>query len=57
MKKIILNNGAIVTVSLRVANTIRDRIIEGCNDFQCFTDENNDVSIIINLKDVSFLGN
>jgi uncharacterized protein YlzI (FlbEa/FlbD family) len=55
MKTITFNNGKTLKVSQEVANIIKDRIISGGKNFQCFSQESDNVSIIINVSEICFL--
>lgn len=55
MKKINFKNGTTIDISLEVASIIRDRILEGCKKFQTFSDENNEVLLIVNLDEVVYI--
>lgn len=55
-KEIVFTNGERITVSIEIANIIRDRILEGCKNFQCFIDgKSGNIDKIINLNEVSFI--
>lgn len=56
MFKIYFKNGTSVNVSQRVMNIIRDRVTEGCGQFQCFLREDNeDAFLIINLSEITHI--
>jgi hypothetical protein len=50
--KIIFKNGHEEEVPYEVAKLLRDNLLKGCADFQCFSDENNKVFLIVNLKEI-----
>ena len=50
--KIHFKNGITKQVPLQVAETIKQRIIEGCRNFQIFSDENNELLLVINLTEI-----
>lgn len=53
MKEIIFKNGSTLVVSQKIANVIRDRIIEGAKQFQCFTEgDDPNVTIIVNVSEI-----
>ena len=54
--KIVFKNGKEIKIKQEVADTIRKRVIEGCANFQCFTNtDNGKVFLIVNLEEVSFI--
>jgi hypothetical protein len=52
MKTIYFKNGSTVEISLETAKILRQRIIEGCGDFQVFTDENDDPCLFVNVSEI-----
>ena len=48
-KIIYFKNGNNILISQEVANTLRDRIIQGCPNYQCFTSDDGDCDIIIKV--------
>ena len=56
MKTIHFISGGSGEVPQWVADAIRDKVLEGCGKFQCYSDElgtKGKVDLIINLEDVS----
>ena len=48
-------NGTIKVITQDVAEILKKNIINGCQDFQIFTDENNIVILFIKLSEVVFI--
>ena len=51
--KIIFKNGHEEQIPYEIAAALRDMLIKGCVDFQCFGDEFNNLLLIVNLKEVA----
>mgnify|MGYP000388363379 len=51
-KTITFKNGKTMLVTQDVANILHKRIVEGCNNFQCFEDENKNSDRIINISEI-----
>ena len=51
-KTITFKNGKTILVTQDVANILHKRIVEGCNNFQCFEDENKNSDRIINISEI-----
>lgn len=52
-KKLTFTNGKEISVPIDVANTIRDKIIEGSPKFQCFAiGGSGDVTYLINVSEI-----
>lgn len=54
MKNIVFNNGKELKVTEEIANIIHKRILEGCNNWQCF-EHDEGLDIIVNLNQVSYI--
>jgi len=54
MKTITFKNGETMQIKNAEANTLRDNIINGCNNFQCFSD-GDELAFMINLSEVAFI--
>lgn len=52
MKTVHFKNGSTIEITQKVANILMQNITKGCGNFQCFSDENNQVDFIINLSEV-----
>ena len=48
-------NGMTKKISKSVAEIINKRIIEGCGKFQTFSNENNNLFLVINLGDIVYI--
>ncbi len=53
MKTIYFKNGKTQEVSQKIVDVISQRILEGCNNFQTFSDENNECFLIVNMSEIS----
>ena len=42
-------------INIEVAKAIRQKIIDGCGQFQIFSDENDEPWLFINLKEIVFI--
>mgnify|MGYP001354490377 CR=1 FL=1 len=51
-KTITFKNGKTMLVKQDVANILHERIVEGCNKFICFEDENKNSYRIINISEI-----
>lgn len=52
--KIHFKNGTVKKVPYEVVETLKNKLIEGCGSFQCFSIENK-VVLIVNLGEVVFI--
>ena len=52
MKKIFFKNGSTTQISVEVAKILRQRIFEGCEIFQVFTDETDDPYLFVNVSEI-----
>ena len=52
--KVIFNNGKSIKITQEVADIINKRLMEGCSEWQTFSD-NNQVFLMINLSQISFI--
>jgi hypothetical protein len=55
MKKIYFRDGSTMEINIEVAKAIRQKIIDGCGQFQIFSDENDEPWLFINLKEIVFI--
>lgn len=55
MRTIHFKNGKTKKISQEIANIIRNSIIKGCSDFQCFSNDEDDVHLIIKLGEVVYI--
>jgi hypothetical protein len=55
MKTVYFKSGLKLEVKNEIVKTIIDRVTRGCGDFQCFSTEENEPILIINLSDVSHI--
>ena len=53
---ITFKSGNKVKITQQTANIIHDQIVKGCSKFQCFSDENNNSILIINLDEIECIG-
>ena len=53
MKTIYFKNGKTQEVSQKIVDVINQRILEGCKNFQTFSDENNECFLIVNMSEIS----
>jgi hypothetical protein len=53
--KIYFKNGMTKEVTKEIGEIVNKRIIEGCHDFQTFSNENGDLILIINLQEVVYI--
>ncbi len=54
MGTIHFKNGEKKEISQKMAKILNDRIIEGCKDWQCFSDKDQPF-LIVNLTEVTFI--
>ena len=54
MRIIHFKNGDKKEIDQKIAQTLNDRIVEGCKDWQCFSDDEQ-VFLIVNLTEVTFI--
>jgi len=52
MKTIYFKNGSTTQISVETAKVLRQRIIEGCGNFQIFSDENDDPFLFVNVSEI-----
>jgi hypothetical protein len=52
MKTIYFKNGATAQISVEIAKVLRQRIMDGCGNFQIFTDENDDPFLFVNVSEI-----
>jgi hypothetical protein len=52
MKTIYFKNGSETRISLEIAKALRQRIVDGCGNFQIFTDENDDPFLFVNVSEI-----
>ena len=55
MKTIYFKNGKTQEVSQKIVDVINQRILEGCKNFQTFSDENNECFLIVNMSEISLV--
>ena len=55
MKKIHFKNGGAVEISSEIAKTLQENIIKGCNDWQIFSDENDNPILFVKLSEVTYI--
>jgi len=54
--KVYFKNGEWVQINQEIAQILRQRIQEGCQPFQVFSDaQTKDVELIINLQEVTYI--
>ena len=53
MRTIHFKNGKIQEVNQKIVDVMSQRIMEGCKNFQAFSDENNECFLIINMSEIS----
>lgn len=53
MRTIYFKNGKTQEVSQKILDVIKQRMLEGCKNFQTFTDENNECFLIVNMTEIS----
>ena len=51
--KIVFNNGHVQPIAQEVADIIKNKVVEGCNQFQAFYDEDLKTTLIVNLSEVT----
>ena len=52
MKTIYFKNGSTTQISLEIAKMLRQRITEGCGNFQIFSDENDEPFLFVNVTEI-----
>ena len=55
MKTIHFKNGTSKQISLEVANLLRDIILNGSPDFQMFSDQKEDLLLLINISEIVYI--
>lgn len=48
-------SGSKLEISIEIGMIIRDRILEGAKQFQCFSDTNSEKVIMINLNEIEHI--
>ncbi len=52
MKTIVYKNGIKQGISQETANKLKHQILKGCNNFQIFEDENENLNFMINVSEI-----
>lgn len=55
MNTIYFKNGKTKKVSNSIAQTLHDRLLDGCNQFQMFTDAEKKVTFIVNIFEIVWI--
>ena len=53
--KVHFDNNTSLEISEDIANTLKERILEGCNNFQIFTDKEGKIITIINITKITYI--
>lgn len=54
MKKIFFKSGNVVEVSEEIFEIICKKIIQGCSQFQVFSDENDKPFLVVNVNEILY---
>ena len=55
MKTIHFKGGLITRVPDEVVEVLQKKIVEGCDPYQCFTNDDGEVWLIINIDDIAYI--
>jgi hypothetical protein len=55
MMTIYFKNGMVKQVEKQIGEIIKKRVIEGCGQMQCFSDEKDDLILMVNLDEVVYV--
>ena len=55
MRTIHFKNGDKREITQEIAQTVCDNLLDGCNVWQSFSDDNNKVLFIVNLSEVTYI--
>lgn len=55
MRTIHFKNGDKKEITQEIAQHINNKMMNGCENFQCFSDEKDQVFLIINLLEVTYI--
>lgn len=55
MKQIVFKNGHTFNVTQKVGNILKDQIMKGCNKYQVFTKDNDELDFMVNVDDISLI--
>jgi hypothetical protein len=53
MRTIYFKNGTTQQVNQKIVEVLNKKIMEGCKNFQTFSDENNECFLIVNVGEIS----
>jgi hypothetical protein len=48
-------NKEVILVDEKIANIIKNRILEGCSKFQSFTNEKGELILIVNIEEITYI--
>jgi hypothetical protein len=54
-KTIYFKNGMTTKITIQVAEIIMNRTIEGCGNFQSFTEQDGDIYLIVNISEIAYV--
>lgn len=57
MKRIMFKNGTFLDVPQEVIEILHIRIVDGCNNFQIFSNKENETECIINVSEIVYIAN